>query len=219
MTKSKPITKSNVIEEKSDQMFKILFESANEGIIVADANGKIVMINPSGEAMFGYNKAELTGQKIEVLIPGPLKSQHIRHRKNYYKDPKPRAMGIGLDLSAVRKDKSEFPVEVSLSHTTIGGTALVVAFVIDITERKKAAEVREETWLLGQVFNESLNEIYMFDSVTLKFLKVNQGALENMGYTISEMQDLTPVDIKPEYDKASFTKLITPLIQGKLQKN
>lgn len=218
MTRANTLPKAKLIDNNLDQMFQALFESANEGIIVANPGGTIVMINPSGERMFGYKKGELVGKKIEVLIPSHLGNKHIKHRRKYNKDPKPRSMGIGMDLSAVRKDRSEFPVEVSLSHASIEGKTVIIAFVIDITERKKAADIREQTLLLGRVVDESLNEIYLFDSITFRFIRVNQGALDNIGYSMAEMRELTPYDIKPGFTQSTFVKLVFPLIKGSQQK-
>lgn len=203
---------SKALSADQEQMFQALFESATEGIVVADTHGKIVMINPNGSRMFGYSKEELVGQKIEVLIPKPLAKKHVSHRKGYNKNPHPRSMGIGMDLSAVKKDGSEFPVEVSLSHAKIEEQTMAIAFVIDITERRR---INERANLLGRVFDQSLNEIYIFDAQTYRFLQVNHGAQKNIGYTMAELATMTPVDIKPEFTKKLFDQIVEPLVSQK----
>ncbi len=115
-----------------------LFEYATEGILVTDSTGSIVMINPSAVRMFGYNKDELPGKKIEVLIPRRLSHSHEKVREGYSKNPAPRSMGIGRDLFAVKKDGTEFPVEISLSPFESENGKFVIAFIIDITVRKQS---------------------------------------------------------------------------------
>jgi PAS domain S-box-containing protein len=117
-----------------------LFEHATEGIIISDKSGKIVKANPSSERLFGYGKGELEGRIIEDLVPRRFKESHVRDRNNYNKNPHARAMGKNLDLFARRKDDTEFPVEISLSYYKQGDETYVIAFIIDITERKSHEE-------------------------------------------------------------------------------
>lgn len=117
-----------------------LFEHATEGILVTDGAGTIITINPAAERMFGYAKGELNAKKIEVLVPRRLSDKHIKDRSGFNKDPQPRSMGVGRDLFAVKKDGTEFPVEISLSPFESENGKFVIAFVIDITVRKQSEE-------------------------------------------------------------------------------
>ena len=114
-----------------------LFENATEGFVVSDGEGNIFMINPSACRMFGYEANELIGQKIEILIPHEYRKKHIKLRDAFYNDPKNRVMGHGRDLHGVKKDGDTFPVEVSLSTYVRHDERFVIAFIIDITTRKK----------------------------------------------------------------------------------
>ena len=114
-----------------------LFENATEGIILTDRSAKIVLVNPAAEKMFGYSSNELIGQTIETLIPQRLHAKHVDLRDGFYHKPSNRSMGTGRDLFARRKDDSEFPVEVSLSHYQQKNETFVIAFVVDITTRKE----------------------------------------------------------------------------------
>ena len=130
--------------------FKEIFESMSEGIIIVDENGKIVIANPVSEQIFGYEANGLTGVELENLLPARYRPRHINFREGFNRNPEPRRMGFGRDLKALRKDGSEFPVEISLSFTRVKGQLLVMAFISDISQRKKAEEAlkRSEEQLL-----------------------------------------------------------------------
>ncbi|NCU05728.1 MAG: PAS domain S-box protein [Chitinophagaceae bacterium] len=123
------------------KLFQTLFDHASIGIIVVNTAAEITTINSFGLQQFGYaDNEELLGKKIEMLIPARFQHRHEGHRNGYMHDPKSRPMGIGLDLYAVKKDGSEFPVEISLGNYHIDEQKFVVAFVNDITLRKKAEQ-------------------------------------------------------------------------------
>jgi PAS domain S-box-containing protein len=117
-----------------------LFEYTTEGIIIANQSGTIIRANPSSEKLFGYDKGELLNQKIEILVPSKFSHTHEKHRDGYNKNPHSRSMGKGLDLYGKKKDGTEFPVEISLSHYKTNDEMFVIAFIIDRTERKEAEE-------------------------------------------------------------------------------
>lgn len=122
---------------KEIEMLDALFKHATEGIVVSDKDGKIVMVNPIAEKLFGYQKDELIGCTIETLVPRRFTKTHVIDREKHTKNPHARSMGIGMDLYARRKDESEFPVEISLSNFTTSAGGFIMSFIIDITERKK----------------------------------------------------------------------------------
>ncbi len=114
-----------------------LFENATEGILLTNEQGAIVLANPAAEKMFGYEEKEMVGNKIEMLIPKRFQGGHSKLREGFYHNPQNRTMGSGRDLYARRKDNSEFPVEVSLSHYKQSNQSFVIAFLVDITTRKE----------------------------------------------------------------------------------
>jgi PAS domain S-box-containing protein len=124
----------------SNDTFREIFQGSAEGIIMVNREGVILLANPVSETMFGYEYGELIGKTLEELLPSRYRGTHSHLRKSFNEHPSPRRMGIGRDLMAMRKDRSEFPVEVSLSYKEIKDDFLVMAFIIDITERKKAEE-------------------------------------------------------------------------------
>ena len=117
-----------------------VLESASEGIVLVDAAGGITLLNPAAERMFGYEPGELLGQPLEILLPDRARRSHVAHRKGYFAEPRVRPMGIGLDLFGRRKDGTEFPVEISLSHVALPEGGAAMAFITDITARKRVEE-------------------------------------------------------------------------------
>lgn len=134
----------------SNETFRQIFQSSIEAIIMVDEEGKILLANPVSERMFGYERDGLLGRFIEDLLPEHLKKRHVAYRREFNAHPEPRPMGMGRDLVARRKDGSEFPVSVSLSYTVIEDQIMVMAFISDMTERKRAEEAlkRSEEQLL-----------------------------------------------------------------------
>jgi two-component system cell cycle sensor histidine kinase/response regulator CckA len=126
--------------QQSEKMVIALLESASQAILSVDRGGRIVLANPKTEEMFGYGRDELLGARIETLLPESRRSAHSRERDDYFERPRIRPMGIGLDLAGRRKDGSEFPVEVSLSYVETEEGVFGIAFVNDISERKRLEE-------------------------------------------------------------------------------
>ena len=122
------------------ESFKILFEYATIGIVVVDKKGIIKLANPFAEKLFGYDREELKGQKLDALIPNEVKEIHAGHHQAYFKYPKERIMGFGMDLFAKRKDGSLFPVEISIGHFETAGETFAVTYIADISLRKANEE-------------------------------------------------------------------------------
>src|ERR1700722_13001664 len=103
-------------------------------MLMVNQNGEIVLVNSQIERLFQYNREELLGRSIEMLVPEAARDKHPTHRKNFFADPKARSMGVGRDLYGLRKDGSHIPVEIGLNPLKTEGETFVLASVVDITE-------------------------------------------------------------------------------------
>ncbi len=126
--------------EREDEMIRSLLESAPDAMIVVNSDGRIILVNSQTEKMFGYQRSEILEQPVEILIPESYHEKHSTHRSLFFDKPQLRPMGVGLKLRGVRRDGSEFPVEISLSPLQTEEGILVTAAIRDITERKRAEE-------------------------------------------------------------------------------
>ena len=129
--------------------FRQLFQSMSEGIIMADESGKISIANPVAEKMFGYGNDEMVGITIEDLLPARYRGNHAAFRRGFNAHPEPRKMGIGRDLTALRKDGVEIPVEISLSYTRLDGRLFIMRICLRSCWPRRKFTRRRSTQIIG----------------------------------------------------------------------
>ena len=132
--------KEDKTEKKSEERFRLVVESAPNAILLVNSEGKITLVNSQTEKLFQYSREELIGQGIEILIPKRFTEKHPGFRDMFFAKPEARSMGVGRELFASRKDGTEFPVEIGLNPIEDLEGVMVLASIIDITERKKSEE-------------------------------------------------------------------------------
>ena len=128
---------SEIHATESETWFRTLLESAPDAMIIVNGQGEIMTVNNQALTMFGYERSEMHGQKIEMLLPEAVRRQHEGHRSSFAASPDVRPMGVGLELEARRKNGDVFPVEISLSPVEIESAKFVSSVIRDVTERKR----------------------------------------------------------------------------------
>lgn len=197
----------------TDHLASAYLDAAADAIIATDELGIIVMANRQAEALFGYDRSELLGQEIELLVPSKYGVGHRAHRTRYRAKPEARQMGDEASrVHGRRKDGSLVPVEVALSPVEFEGERGVIAIVRDLTERM-ARESRHE--LVRRSLDAIEDAVFIFNPDTLNYSYVNAGAEAQVGYERAELTNgMTPLHIMPSHTEAAFRSHIAELMLG-----
>jgi two-component system, sporulation sensor kinase E len=178
----------NLTERKQTEgQFRLVVESSPNGMLMVDESGAILMVNRQIEQLFGYERTELIGQSVEMLVPQRMRSHHAGDRKEFFAHSESRAMGKGRDLYGVRKDGQEFPLEIGLNPIRTPNGMRVLASVVDISERKRA----EQTLQKERDFIDAVLEIAGALVVVLdregRILRFNRACEQTTGYSSEEV--------------------------------
>jgi PAS domain S-box-containing protein len=167
--------------DATDLPFRDLVDSAPDGVIVCDQEGRIVLVNAEAERIFGYGREELTGQRIDILVPDRARALHGHHVAGYTGAPRLRPMGIGMELSGRRKDGSEVPVEISLSPVQTAHALLVTAGIRDVTEHRRLEREnrRANAYLVSAV--DSVHDAFALFDEEDRVVMVNSTARSLLG--------------------------------------
>lgn len=150
---------------RSEAQFRALFEFSPDAIIASDQEGHITEVNARVESMFGYQRGELVGQSIDILVPERFRHTHPSHRKEYASAARVRPMGAGLELYGRRKDGSEFPADIMLGPVETKGGRIVLSVIRDLTEKREAEEALRRSELQKRYLEEELNTEARFEEI------------------------------------------------------
>jgi PAS domain S-box-containing protein len=225
-------------DDTSEAYFRNVLESAPDAMIIIDYFGKIAVVNAQAEKMFGYDREQLLGQEVEMLLPENLRDRHISHRAAFASDPQLRPMGSGLELYGLRSDGIRFPVEISLSPFTSAAGAFVSSVIRDVTSRKliesELIEARREaerankanTAFLAAASHDLRQPVQALallngalrrtvkDELAVEMVESQQHSLDAMTNLLNSLLDISRLDagkVEPEFEEFKVQLLVDRL--------
>jgi PAS domain S-box-containing protein len=171
---------------RSEERLRALFEYSPDAIVVTDRQGKIMEASAQLKKMFGYERAELVGQSVEMLVPERFRNVHVTHRSQYGASPRVRAMGAGLELYGRRKDGSEFPIDILLGPVEDPEGRLVLAVVRDLSQIKKDEEALRRSEEEKRYLEEELGLTHQFEEII--------GESKGLRQVLRQVEDVAPTD-------------------------
>ena len=229
-TEEGPMVLSAIVDitsrKRLEERFRQVVESAPNAMVMINAEGVIEMVNAQTEGVFGYERAELLGNTIEMLVPERFRQRHPGMRSSFFTTPVSRPMGAGRDLYGLKKDGSEFPIEIGLNPIETEEGTMVLSAIVDISDRKHKEErihaaLKEKDVLLGEIHHRvknnlqivhsllGLQSISISDDVVVGMLRESQNRIRSMALihqTLYESKDFAKVDFR------SFLESLVPTL-------
>jgi PAS domain S-box-containing protein len=216
----------HALRDAQDDLFRLALEAAPNGMLMIDLAGNIALVNVQLEQIFGYDRAELLGQPLEMLLPERFRAGHVDLRALFFERLETRVMGEGRDLFGLRKDGTEVPLEIRLNPLTLAGRPYVLSSVSDIGPRKRAEREREvlaacvaraeaaETF--RSVFDQSPIAMAILDA-GVRYTHINAAWTRILGYERAEFLGKTPLDVTHPDDRDAEEPLLSALVDGSIR--
>lgn len=201
-------------EVKQREQLDAIFNNATEGMLIVNKGGNIVLANTFAEHLFGYRQAELLGMNVENMLPNHLRAAHFHQRQAFFTKPATRPMGNGRELLAKRKDGTEFPVEISLSHFKNKEGMFVIAFILDLTERKKALEQLNHEQQLAQMYFELAPVLFVALDTAGIITAANNYGSHRLGYSKEEVIGKHFTAFLPDDEKEGALERFRKMVEG-----
>lgn len=194
-----------------EQHLLAVANSVQDAIVSADNRGNIIFWNEGARKMFGYEKEEVLGKPLSMIMPEKYRIAHQDGMQRYLQSGEKRVIGQVVEVHGLRKDGSEFPVEFTLGVWDTDNGKYFTGTLRDITERVQSENILRRS---QSALDATLDGVFMFSTETLKFFYVNEGAVKQVGYSREDLLQMTPVDIKPQFTEETFRKTIAQMIAG-----
>ena len=202
--------------KKAEQKFKDLLEAAPDAMVIVNQDAVILLLNAQAVHLFGWRREDLLGQKVDILVPKLLRRKHPEKRNTFFENPRARPMGAGLELFGLRKDGTEFPVEISLSPLDTAEGTLVIAAIRDITERKHGERlVRDSEKRFRAIFDQAPIATALLDRQGRPIIS-NSHLSKMVGYSNDELSKMTFADFTYPEDVDKDLNQFDELIEGKI---
>ena len=214
MTGLAAIVRDLTERKHAEEEFRLAVESSPSGLLMVDENGTILLVNRQIEYQFGYERAELIGQPVEMLVPQRMRSHHAGDRAEFSAHPESRAMGKGRDLYGVRKDGQECPVEIGLNSIQTANGLRIMASVVDISERKRAEQIlKKERDFIDAVLETAGALVVVLDSEG-RILRFNRACEQATGYSSEEVMGRYVWDLFLIPDEVAGVKAVFEQLRG-----
>jgi PAS domain S-box-containing protein len=197
--------------EDSEKKANLILSNTLDGIITIHPNGIVQSFNLAAEKIFGYKAEEILGKNVKLLMPELYSKKYDDYLKEYLRTGENKILGSTQEGRGLHRDGTVFDLELAVSEIFLQDERVFIGLVRDVTERKRMEDLSNR---MGRILDDSFNEIYIFEAQTFKYVQVNRGGCENLGYAKEELLQLTPFDIFSIYNPERFEELIKPLREG-----